>query len=73
MRPSRTPQKLWPIFPLNEKADNERHSLEELPISGVEFLQFSLQLLLLSVFPEVVCSLLFPPLGIFHHLLAFTL
>lgn len=64
---------LWPVFPLSAKADPKRHSLEELPISGVELLQLPLLLLLLLVLPEVGCSLLFPPLGIFHHFLAFTL
>lgn len=70
--PPHTPEKMWPVFPRNENADN-RHSLQELPIPGVQLLQLSFQLLLLSVFPEVVCSLFFPPLGIFHHFLAFTL
>lgn len=60
-------------FPPVRKWTPPRHSLQELSIPRVEFLQFSLQFLLLSVLLEVVHPLLFPPLGVFHHFLPFTL
>lgn len=58
--------------PLDEE-EEVKDSLEEFPIPGVEFLQLPLQLLLLAVLPEVVGSLLLPPLGVFHHFLPFSL